>query len=155
MFVFCRYLLQNVGGDDGGDAKVHLVSFVSFVCFFFFFFRWFQDVPKFFMFTMVFTWSCHNGSPKNKPFLGVSFWDWNHQLEMIIVHRASLPPRATEVNPISPSASWTVKKAGLPPTSRYLGAAVWLWADMEKGRWNMTTVIYTPGKTNMELPQHW
>ena len=35
MFVFCRYLSQNVGGDDGGDAKVHLVSFISFVCFFF------------------------------------------------------------------------------------------------------------------------
>lgn len=126
------------------------LGFFYFFCLFFF--RWFQDVPKFFMFTMVFTWSCHNGSPKNKPFLGVSFWDWNHQLEMIIVHRASLPPRATEVNPISPSASWTVKKAGLPPTSRYLGAAVWLWADMENGRWNMTTVIYTPGKLTWNSP---
>ena len=79
-----------------GVMMVEMPKCNWFLFFFFLIFWWFQHVPKVFMFTSIWwIWSqCHNGT-LFPPFL--CFWDWNHQLEMIIVHREAAHPESSGV----------------------------------------------------------
>ena len=138
LFVFCCYPLAKCGGWWWWRCQ----SAIGFFFFFFLFFWWFQHVPKVFIFTSIWwIWSqCHNGT-LFPPFL--CFWDWNHQLEMIIVHREAAHPESSGV-------------LGGLSRRRTLQSGFWCSLTVEQ-RWKKgkTWRQENTPKTNILNPKNW